>query len=384
MSEPLTDLLDEPGERRNDDAADAVPAMRLCVISRSSDRSECALLKALGNRGHAVTFIAEDTDPALGEIERAGVRVHTADMRHRFDRRTIRHLREIFFREERYDLIYATGSRTLSNALLATRGSPVPFVTYRGTLSRVSYLNPVNRLIQLNRRVRRIIVNSAAVRKVLIDCGVQPHRIAVVHKGHALEWYANVHAIRREDSGIPANRFLVGCMANFRPEKGGRTLLEALARIPRELPIHLVLVGDIRDPQIERTVRRLDLQHRITIAGHRPNALDWIASFDVSVMPSKRESMSRSIVESIAIGIPVIVTRVGGMPELVLDGHTGIVVEPDNPAELAAAIVEAWRNPERMQAYAEAGRRHLAEHYSVEGYVREMEQALAAVLRAES
>lgn len=379
MSKQHSGLLDEAAESH----ADAVPAMRLCVISRSSDRSECALLKSLAARGHSVTFIAEATDPALGEIERAGVRVRTADMRHRFDRGSVRSLRAIL-RNEHFDLIYATGSRTLSNALLATRGSPVPFVTYRGTLSRVSYLNPVNRLVQLNRRVRRIIVNSAAVRKVLIDCGVQPHRIAVVHKGHALEWYTNAHAIRREDSGIPANRFLVGCMANFRPEKGGRTLLEALARIPRELPIHLVLVGDIRDPQIERTVRRLDLQHRITIAGHRPNALDWIASFDVSVMPSKRESMSRSIVESIPIGIPVIVTRVGGMPELVLDGHTGIVVEPDNPAELAAAIVEAWRNPERMQAYAEAGRRHLAEHYSVEGYVREMEQALAAVLRAES
>lgn len=379
MSKQHSGLLDGAAESH----ADAVPAMRLCVISRSSDRSECALLKSLAARGHSVTFIAEATDPALGKIERAGVRVHTADMRHRFDRGSVRSLRAIL-RNQHFDLIYATGSRTLSNALLATRGSPVPFVTYRGTLSRVSYLNPVNRLVQLNRRVRRIIVNSAAVRKVLIDCGVQPHRIAVVHKGHALEWYANAHAIRREDSGIPANRFLVGCMANFRPEKGGRTLLEALARIPRELPIHLVLVGDIRDPQIERTVRRLDLQHRITIAGHRPNALDWIASFDVSVMPSKRESMSRSIVESIAIGIPVIVTRVGGMPELVLDGHTGIVVEPDNPAELAAAIVEAWRNPERMQAYAEAGRRHLAEHYSVEGYVREMEQALAAVLRAES
>lgn len=380
MSEPLTDLLDEPGERRNDDAADAVPAMRLCVISRSSDRSECALLKTLAGRGHAVTFIAEDTDPALGEIERNGVRVHTADMRHRFARRTIRHLREIFFREERYDLIYATGSRTLSNALFATRGSPVPFATYRGTLSRVSYLNPVNRLAQLNPRVRRIIVNSAAVKAVLIDCGVPAHRITVVNKGHAADWYASAQPIRREEHGVPEDRFLVGCVANFRPEKGGTTLLQALARIPRELPIHLTLVGEIRDPEIERTIRRLDLHHRVTLAGYRPNSLDWTAAFDVSVMPSRRESVSRSIVESIAIGTPVIVTAVGGMPELVLDGRTGIVVEPSNPAALAAAIIEAYRNPERMRAFAHAGRRHLADRYSVERYVRAMEQAFNTVI----
>lgn len=368
---------------RDDDFQTADPAspMRICVLSRIADRSERALLHGLAARGHAITYIADPRDQALDGIARAGVRTYTADMSHKFDRRTARQLREIF-RQERFDLAYATGSRPLSNALLATGSSPTPIVTYRGTLGRLSYLNPVNRLLQLNPRVKRIIVNSAAIKKVLISCGVPPERVAVVHKGHAAEWYANARPIRREEYGIPTNCFLVGCVANFRPEKGGVTLLQALAQIPAELPIHLALVGDIRDPGIERTIRRLDLRSRVIMTGPRSDALDWAAAFDVSVMPSKRESFSRAIVESIAIGTPVIVTAVGGMPELVLDGRTGIVVEPSTPSALAAAILEAYRNPARMQTFAEAGRRHLADRYSVERYVQGMEQALSAVVTA--
>jgi len=352
--------------------------MRICVLSKVADRSERALVKGLAERGHSITYVAEARDPVLDERGQAGMRVHTADFRRKFDRSCARDLKEIFL-QGRFDLVYATGSRTLTTGLLAARGTTLPFITYRGHLGRVSYLNPLNRLAQLNSRVQRIIVNSAAIRNALIDCRVPADRIAVVYKGYAREWYAGARPIRRDEHGIPDDQFLIGCVANFRPDKGGETLLQALALIPPEIPIHLALVGEIQDRAILRTIRRLGLRDRVTMTGYRDDALDWTAGFDLSVMPSKRESFSRAIVESIAIGTPVIVTAVGGMPELVLDGRTGIVVEPSNPAALAAAIMEAYRNPARMRSFAEAGRQHLADRFSVDRYVQDMERVFGEV-----
>jgi glycosyltransferase involved in cell wall biosynthesis len=95
-----------------------------------------------------------------------------------------------------------------------------------------------------------------------------------------------------------------------------------------------------------------------------------LAQVDVLVQPSRADNLPLAILEAMASGIPVVGTRVGGIPELVVDGETGLVVEPDDPAALAAALDSLARSPQRRHELGERGRERAAEHFSAEGVAR--------------
>lgn len=172
----------------------------------------------------------------------------------------------------------------------------------------------------------------------------------------------------RSDLGLPAEGSLVGMVANFNFEiKGHRYFIEAAAQVARKRgDVRFILVGDgALRADCELQARELGLQERIHFLGKRGDVPAILAHLDVSVLCSTSEGLSNVIMESMTAGKPVVATRVGGNPELVQDGVTGLVVPPADSAALGEAIGALLDDPARAAAMGAAARQIAEERFSV-------------------
>ena len=137
-------------------------------------------------------------------------------------------------------------------------------------------------------------------------------------------------------------------LANFRDYKRHTDVLAAVRlMIGRRPRLQLVLFGDGAErATIERVVREANLGRNVVLAGIRPNAADLLSAFDLTVLASSQESFPNALMESMARGVPVVATRVGGVSELVRDGIDGTLVEVGHPEQLAAAMLEMLDKPQ--------------------------------------
>jgi glycosyltransferase involved in cell wall biosynthesis len=159
---------------------------------------------------------------------------------------------------------------------------------------------------------------------------------------------------------------VVGNVARLVEQKGHRDLLAALARVP---DARLVLVGEgpLR-PELERLAASLGIGERVEFLGHRDDVPELLAGFDVFAFPSLFEGLCLAVIEAQAAGVPVVATPVGGIRETVIDGQTGLLVPPHDPAALAAGIARLLADPEEARRLARAARAQSA-RFSLERMV---------------
>lgn len=175
-----------------------------------------------------------------------------------------------------------------------------------------------------------------------------------------------VDAMRKELGAAPGQP-LIGAIANVEARKGLRVLVEAFARLSHP-SARLAIIGAEAEPQEARALRALiaqrGLESRAALAGYRPQARRFAAAFDVCVVPSLRqESFGLLAVDAMRAGRPVVATRVGGLPEVVEDGETGLLVAPGDPAALEAALRRVLGDPALAKRLGEAGRRRAQERF---------------------
>jgi glycosyltransferase involved in cell wall biosynthesis len=185
----------------------------------------------------------------------------------------------------------------------------------------------------------------------------------------------------RESLGIPQDAPVVGTVGNFRIEKGHRYLLEAAGHVRERFPeARFVLVGHgPLEDDLRRQVRQTGLQSNVVFAGVRGDVPRLAASFDVFVLPSLYEGLSIALIEALAVGTPAIVTRAGGVIEVVTDGVNAIVVPPRDPAALGNAIVSVLGDPSLQRRLSEAGRVRAAD-FDIRTAVRRIEDVYRNLL----
>ena len=154
-------------------------------------------------------------------------------------------------------------------------------------------------------------------------------------------------------------------VSNFREVKRVPELMEVLARVRRERPARLVLVGDgpARGAAVERA-DALGVSEAVAFLGRRAEFVEYLQHADAFVLPSETESFGVAALEAQSTGVPVFAYRVGGIPEVIVDGVTGCLVEPHDPERLALALVEVLGDPPRREAMACAARAHAAAHFA--------------------
>lgn len=185
----------------------------------------------------------------------------------------------------------------------------------------------------------------------------------------------------REELGIPAGVPIVGTVANFKVHKDYPTLMRAAAQVVKQMPgVRFVVVGlGPLEKDIRRLAESLGLDGSVVFAGYREDAPRVAGAFDVFVLSSLHEGLSIAAVEAMAQGVPAVVTNVGGLPEVVEHGHSGLVVEPKDPAAFARAIIEILQDDTRRKRMGDNARKSAAQ-FDIRDAVRRMEEVYEELL----
>lgn len=186
--------------------------------------------------------------------------------------------------------------------------------------------------------------------------------------------------------GVGHEDKVMGTITRLVWKRGHEELLQAASLIRRSEPsAKLVIVGDgpLRS-SLEDQARRLGLNGGVRFLGAVPNAARLLPRFDVFVLSSVLEGMSNAVLEAMAAGRPVVATRVGGNPELVVDGKTGFLVAPRDPAALADAVLRLMRDPQLARRLGEAGRRRVESEFTLATMVGRLERLYGDLLAERS
>jgi sugar transferase (PEP-CTERM/EpsH1 system associated) len=176
---------------------------------------------------------------------------------------------------------------------------------------------------------------------------------------------------RRLGLGLQPQSIVVGTVGRLDPVKDHLTLLEAFARLSdpvRNLELVIAGEGPLR-VTLERRIEKLELTGRVHLLGHRNDVPAVLREIDLFVLPSLAEGMSNTVLEAMATGLPVVATRTGGTPELVVHGVTGTLVPVGDAAALAAALEVYRREPHLRELHGKAGRQRAVEDFSVDRMV---------------
>jgi glycosyltransferase involved in cell wall biosynthesis len=220
-----------------------------------------------------------------------------------------------------------------------------------------------------------VLVNADAIRHWLIEQGYAAEKIHVIRNGIVPPKPVGQEAaarVRRE-LGVTADVPLIGVLSRLNKMKGIEHFLEAAAAMGRRDPRFLIIGDGGHRKELEKYAAGLGLGERVLFTGFRNDVSDVLAALDISVLPSLSEGLSNSLLESMGAGLPVIATNVGGNPEAVEDGVTGIIVPPGDAGALARGMTLLLEDPERAAEFGEAARRRVAQRFSIEQMVRETE-----------
>lgn len=186
----------------------------------------------------------------------------------------------------------------------------------------------------------------------------------------------------KEEFQIPLTHRLVVHVANFTQKKRHLDLLKAIERVVKAQPLlTFLLVGQgPMEKEVKEAARQLGVERRVIFTGFRTDATRLIAAADLFVLSSLYEGLPVSLLEAMALGTPIVATSVGGIPEVVIDGVGGFLVEPLNPDQLAEKMLDLLRDPQLQQRFSENGIRTVRERYDVRRMVESTEAIYERVL----
>ncbi|MCC7369813.1 MAG: glycosyltransferase family 4 protein [Chloroflexi bacterium] len=322
--------------------------------------------------------------PMLPMFRAAGVRVIDLKATRRTDPAAIWRLGRLL-RRGQFDIVHAHSFRTELAAVCWSKLAGLAPRVVRSVHNMDDYYvhprySPLLRASACG--LDRIVAISDAVADYLrTDGGLPPEKIVRIYYGIDPSPYRpDAPPPSRRAGGDPpgeSDRPTIGVVARLAPQKGHRVLFDALPQIAAAVPgVHARLVGheelstvaELRQAACERGV-----DHLVTFEGFRSDIANVMADLDVFVLPSLWEGFGLVLVEAMAAGRPVVASAVGPIPEIVVDGVTGLLVPPGDPVALAEAITRLLRDPELAAAYGRAGRARVEQELRLDTMVERME-----------
>jgi glycosyltransferase involved in cell wall biosynthesis len=318
------------------------------------------ILREARQRGYEVALVSPDEGELTTQVRSEGIPLYLFGLE-----RTFQFNRALTFadwlKKEQVHLVH-THTMVPGDVLarIAARLAGIPIIShihaYRAFSQRPT-VRTVQRLLDnaTARLTAAIIAVSEALRTSLIEQGYPASRIWVIHNGVQVECLPTQEQcleIRRELGFQPTDR-LVAVIGRVSPAKGIRELVLAAPQVLECVPsAHFLVIGEDVESEgqfrrnLERQVMELGINRHFHFLGHHPNAARLMHALDLFVLPSWIEGLPITILEAMAAAKPVIATPVGGVPELVVDGETGILIPPQDVRALADAIIQLLENPE--------------------------------------
>ncbi len=320
------------------------------------------------------------------ELEKRGVRVLSLDGTGKLDARVIVRLFKLL-RAEQPDVVQAflfwanVAARACGRIL---RAFPV-ISSYHDEVVREGWLVRLVDRLTLTWTDRIVCCSGAVGRSVVSRIGGKIEQCTIIPFGVDIEQFEATAAATRRELGLRDSQKVIGTVCRLvEPKKGLRFLLQAMAVLARKYgqpPCQLLIVGDGPSRQELELLRdQLKLSTWVVFSGSRRDIPRVLHAVDAFVLPSLYEGFGIAILEAMAAGKPVIATAVGGIPEFVLSGETGLLVEPGNVEALADAIDQLLSHPQQAQTMGVKGRIRAGESYHISTVVRQHEQVYTACL----
>jgi glycosyltransferase involved in cell wall biosynthesis len=241
--------------------------------------------------------------------------------------------------------------------------------------------------LRLMRRFDHLIAVSHATKSEMVAAGLPSERISVMHNAIDPDAWSPRYTTSalKQELGLGQACPVIGYVGRIMPEKDLETWLRAAALVAQRYPeVQFVLVGEGRDGstlgQLQRLAAELRIAGQVHFPGYRAHLLPIYGSFDLFVLSSRREGLPNSILEAMAVGLPVVTTDVAGTSELVLDGHTGYVVPQGDIERLAHAMVTLVADPKLRQRMAQAGRERIEREFSFAQRLQRIEELYARIV----
>lgn len=307
-----------------------------------------------------------------------GVAVDRLDKREGVDLRMVARLRQVMA-ERRVRVVHSHNFSTWLYTTLAVRslGKRRPIHVH----TEHSNVEPSPRRYRLERWLARFTAHTVAVSEyvkntMVGDIAIPAARVRVIYNGIDTIRFAPDPERRervRSMLGIPADDVVIGVVARLAPIKDHANLLQALARmrVGAARPLRLLVVGDGPERAgLEATCATLRLTERVSFLGERRDTADLLNAFDIYALCSLNEGMNLTLLEAMSAGLPVVTTAVGGSPEIVADGDTGLLVPASQPNALAQALQHMVDIGDERREWGARGRARVLARFSQDGMLR--------------
>jgi glycosyltransferase involved in cell wall biosynthesis len=346
-----------------------------------AERHVTDLALSLHCSGNDVAVACASGGPLLPELQAANVPVHVLlgrPVKHRVALCFARRLREVL-RNGDFDLVHAHLYSSAVAAALATIGTDCARVVtvhseglWQGRIARA-----------VSGRVYRagdalVAVSEPIARHLRVRYGIEIERAVLIANAVRLAEVSQSNRDELQSGRAP----VVGIVCRLHRDKGVDVLLDAMADVLSRHPhVRTVVIGD--GPQrsaLQRKARVLGLGDRVHFLGCRPGARSLIPSFDLLIVPSRTEGSPLVVLEAMAAGIPVVASRVGGIPNQIRHGLDGLLVTADRPSELGAAIDRLLSDATMRRALGQEARRRAAHRFPYRTFLDDIERVYAEAL----
>ena len=339
------------------------------------------LCEDLRARGHRVLVVTKRDTPLRARVEERllplGVELFAWRTNGKFDLKTYGKLRALI-RREKVDIVHTHLTTASWMGALAARSCRVPGVAHVHGMDKKTWFQHADYQIAV----------ADAVKKYLVEQGIASKNIVRLYVGLPLENVSIEMATARQKLGLelPHDARLVGVVASLIERKGHRFLLDAMsqidnAQLPDNSQLHAVFAGEgVLRAELEAQVRVLDLQQRVHFLGFRDDAKTIMAACDIVALPSLKEGLSIAAMEAMWLRRAVVATAIAGMPELVVDGETGLLVPPADAASLARALEKLLNDDTLRARLADNGHDWLQQHFDEKKCFAQTEKFLLNVI----
>lgn len=377
-----------PLENLRDRVLDGRPSILIAVpflLVGGAERLLSEIVGHLSRQEFRITLVCHlEADPAFGNSTDWFTEA-TQEIYHlpRFlDRSHWREFIEYLLDSRRTELIWIVGSQ-LAYDLLPELRSSRPDLRVVDLLFNTGVHAPTNR--KMSSYIDLNVVENGEVEQWLIEKGESPDRVVRIPSGVDLERY---RPVLRSDAAlaaleIPSDAFVVGFSGRLSEEKGPDAFLKIAGRLSGHQRIHFLMTGaGPLEKLVRRQVERLHLGTRVRFLGDVPDVRECMHLYDALVLPSRLDGRPLVVLESLAMGIPVVASAIGGLPELVQEGVTGFLCEPTNLDAFADRILWMSEHPYDHEQMKKAARLFASNELGADAMNASYEKAIGGLMKA--
>ena len=342
-----------------------------------------------------VTSFIQDWKPPNAFIESLkaqGTNVRTITMSEKYPSPWWNLIRNFFdlchlIKAEKIQLLHTHGYRSNIIGLQVSALLRVPIVTtVHGWTTHTNSVKLYERLDRFTLKFfDKVIVVSDDIKNSLLNSRFPTHKIEKIYNtidcGIVKNTGVSLDEIRKRFH-ISRNDKLVGTIGRLSKEKGVHYLLKAGSEIIAKYPdVKILIIGEGPERQnLEALAKLLHISKNVIFCGFQKNVAEFYPLIDIVVLPSVTEGLPIVLLEALTYSKPIVATRVGGIPEVITDGKTGILVDPQNPSQLAEGIIRVLKNSEEANQLASKGRKLVEEHFNSENWNKKIEKIYQEIL----